>query len=517
MYGVYLLVVLPGSPSVAVTRWRLLETSFIPGYVFPALIMVVAAARFLAARGTAAGLYLGWLMAAFTFSGLGLYLIWQLPVTIRGAPLLSWNFVPLIFLVCVATLAAAVLRFGLFDVKAIARRAVVYATLTVVVVVVYVGLVAAAGSLVTTGPLLAPSLVATVVIAVLFQPLKDRVQRSVARLLYGTRDEPYVALSRLGERLENSAASDAVLTSVVSTVAAALKVPYVAVELCAVDGTVLRRFDSGPSMGSDCVVLPAVSGGGLVGRLLVAPRSPKSGFAPSELRLLTDLVRQAAPALQALQLTVELRESRWRQVRAGAEERRRIQRDLHDGVGPSLAGLRMQIGAARALLSQGATGEVASALAEIEGQLGECAADVRQLLVALRSPLLDSLGLVGALRYQAQRLSTRGAFTIVINAPDELSSLPAAVEEATLAIASEAMTNAARHAGARECVVTVALHDGLEVIVSDDGRGIVGDPAIGIGLRSMRQRADEIGGMCEVRSAPGMGTTVRAIFPSTVS
>jgi two-component system NarL family sensor kinase len=517
VYGVYLIIVLPGAPSLAVAQWRLIEMTFASGYVLPALIVVVITARFLGARGTAARLYLGWLAAGFAACGLGYYLVWQLPVMIRGAPLLGWNFVPLPFLGCVGTLAAAVLRFGLFDIKAVARRAVVYAMLTVAVVVVYASIVAAAGSLVTTGPLLAPSLVATVVIAVLFQPLKDRVQRSVTRLLYGTRDEPYVALSRLGERLENSAAGDAVLASVTSTVASALKVPYVVAELCAADGGVLRRSESGQPTSTGSVTFPAVSGGTLVGRLLVTPRRAEPGFAPSELRLLTDLVRQAAPALQALQLTVELRESRWRLVRAGAEERRRIQRDLHDGVGPSLAGLRMQIGAARALLAQGATPQASATLAEIERQLVQCVAEVRQLLVALRSPLLDSLGLVGALRYQAQRLGVNGSLVIVVDAPDDLPRLPAAVEEATLAIVSEAMTNAARHAVARRCVVTIACHDGLEVLVTDDGRGIADQPRTGIGLRSMRQRADEIGGTCEVRSAPGTGTRVRATFPAVVS
>jgi len=517
VYGFYLLVCLPRAPSHTVALWRLIEMTFIPGYVLPAIIMAVVAARFVRARGSAAGRYLGWLLTAFTLGAVGYYLIWQLPVTLRATPLVGWNLVPLAFLPCVGTLAAAVLRFGLFDIKAVARRAVVYSTLTVAVVITYVGIVVATGSLVTTGPLLAPPLVATVMIAVLFQPVKDRVQRSVTRLLYGTRDEPYVALSRLGERLEHAAAGGAVLASVAGTVASALKVPYVAAELCAADGTILRRAENGRSTGGECAVLPAVSAGVLVGRLLVTPRDTEPGFATSELRLLTDLVRQAAPALQALQLTVELKESRWRLVRARAEERRRIQRDLHDGVGPSLAGLRMQIGAARAQLTQGATGQVASTLAEIERQLVDCAADVRQLLVALRSPLLDSLGLVGALRFQARRLGVDGSLAIVVEAPPDLPGLPAAVEEATLAIVSEAMTNAAKHATASQCVVTVTLGEHLEVVVSDDGRGIIAHPRDGIGMRSMRERADEIGGTCEVQSVAGSGTVVRATFPAVVS
>lgn len=515
VYGLYLAVVVPAAPSVAVASWRLIEMTFASGYVFPAVIVVVVVSRFVRARGTSARRYLGWLMAAFGVSGLGYYLIWQLPVTVRGAPLLDWDLVPLAFLPCVATLTAAVLRFGLFDIKAVARRAVVYATLTLAVAIGYIGIVAVVGSLVATGPLSVPSLVATVVIAVLFRPLKDRVQRSVSHLLYGTRDEPYVALSRLGERLENSStADDAVLTSVARTVATVLKLPYVAAELCSAEGTVLRRAEAGPRHSADCLALPAVSAGVLVGRLLVTPRATDSEFAPSELRLLTDLVRHAAPALQALQLTVELRESRQSLVRARAEERRRIQRDLHNGVGPALAGLRMQIGAVRSLLDGGAQETAAKTLTEIERQVVDCATEVRNLLVGLRSPLLDSLGLLGALRYQAHRLGVDGSLAIAVDAPDDLPRLPAAVEEATLAIVSEAMTNAARHAIARQCVVTVTVSDGLEVTVSDDGCGIPAEPASGIGLYSMRQRAEEIGGTCHIHRRSGGGTEVRAVFPS---
>ena len=517
--GVYLTVVLADAPDPVVAGWRLLELSYPSGYVFPVVIVVVLIGRFLRARGTSAARYLGWLVAAFSFGGAGYYLVWQLPVAVRGAPLLDWDLVPLAFLPCVATLGAAVLRFGLFDIKAVARRAVVYATLTLAVIIGYAGFVAIAGSLVTTGPVLAPPLVATVVIAVLFQPLKDRVQRSVSRLLYGTRDEPYTALARLGERLESAAAGGAVLDSIARTVATALKVPYVATELCAADGSVLRRVDHGRRT-SSCSVFPAVSGGLLVGKLLVGPRTHETAFAQSELRLLADLARQSAPALQALQLAVELEDSRQRLVRAGAEERRRIQRDLHDGIGPSLAGLRMQIGSARALLARGSTKEVATVLQEIERQVVDCTTDVRELLVVLRSPLLDTLGLLGALRHQAQRLGAHSHVRIVVDALNELPALPAAVEEATLAIASEAMTNALRHSRANRCLVTIAVGEELELTVTDNGRGVTAssnlESGTGIGLHGMRQRAVEIGGSCQVQPAAGGGTQVYAVLPLTV-
>lgn len=431
--------------------------------------------------------------------------------------MLGWDLVPLAFLPCVGTLAAVVLRFGLFDIKAVARRAFVYGALTVVVVVTYAGIVLAAGALVTTGPVLAPSLLATVVVAIAVQPLKDRVQRSVSRLLYGTRDDPYATLAKLGEQLENIAAGPDVLDTIVDTVAKALRVPYVATELYAADGTLLRRAERGVGGRGQCVELPAVAGGLAVGKLTVMPRGDETEFAASELRLLTDLARQSASALRAVQLTVELQVSRNRVVLAGAEERRRVQRDLHDGVGPSLAGLRMQVGAARAQLARGSRRAVAATLVEIERQVVDCTADVRHLLLALRSPLLDSLGLVGALRHQAQVLGTHADVALTVDLPASLPSMPAAVEEAILAIASEAMTNIVRHAHASRCVVTVTADTKVVLAVTDDGQGVTTPSRVGsgsgIGMSAMRQRATEIGGSCEVTSTAAGGTVVRATFP----
>ncbi len=512
-YGGYLLAVIPQSSTSALAQWRAMAVSLAPGYLFPLLILLGVVARFWVTRGTPAGPYLGWVLGAFALCSLLYYFVWQLPVAVRGEPLVSWEFVPLVGLPCSLTLGGAVLRFGLFDIKAVAGRSLVYAMLTVGVAVGYVAIVAALGSLVTTGPLLAPSLLATVVLAMLVHPLKDRLQRAVSRMLYGSRAEPSRALSQLGHELETAAAASAVLPTVAGTVAAALRIPYVAIELCAADGTVLRRAEVGSSHAAASVTLPAVAGGELVGRLLVTPRPPAREFANSELRLLTDLARQAAPALQALQLTVELQHSRERLVRTRAEERRRLQRDLHDGIGPSLAGLTMQTGAARALLDSGAAAPASAALAEIERQLTECAADLRQLLMALRSPLLDSLGLVGALRYQAKRFGVEEGPSIAVSAPPDLPALPAAVEETALAIASEAMTNVAKHAHASHCTVSITINEALEVRVIDNGCGIAAAPPIGIGLHSMHQRAADLGGSVRVSPLSAGGTKVLASLP----
>lgn len=517
VYGGYLLAVVPSAPNTMVAQWRAVTVSLAPDYVFPELIVALTAVRFWPRRHTRAARYLGWLLVTFAFSVLLFYSLWKLPAAIRGGPLLDGALMPLAFVPCPLVLAAAVLRFGLFDVKAVAGRSLVYALLTIGVVGGYVGLVAVLGSLMSTGTLLAPSLLATVVLAVLFQPVKDQLQRAVSRLLYGSRDEPYQALSRLGQQLESAVAAPAVLRTIAGTVGSALRLSYAAVELYASNGTLLRRAEIGSPPGNCHVRLPAVAGGELIGQLFIAPRPPATEFAESELRLLTDLARQAAPTLQALRLTVELEQSRQGLLRARAEERRRLQRDLHDGIGPSLAGLTLQIGAARALLTAGNHRQAADRLVNIERQLADCAADVRQLLSALRSPLLDSLGFLGALHYQAERLSAAGRPNITITTPPDLPGLPAAVEEASLAIVSEAMTNVARHADAPHCDVNITImNSALQILVVDDGCGFPAGAPSGIGLPSMRRRAAELGGSCRIGPHPAAGgTRVQVSLPLT--
>jgi signal transduction histidine kinase len=514
-YVGYLLVEIPRSSTVVVAQWRALAVSLAPGYLVPPFLLLGVIAQLWVTRGTPAQRYVGWVLGAFALCSVLYYVIWQVPSAVRGAPLVNWMFVPFAAMPSSLTMAAVVLRFGLFDVKAVAGRSLVYMLLTVGVAAGYTAIVVGLGALVTTGSLLAPSLLATVILALLVQPVKDRLQRAVSRMLYGSRDEPYTALSRLGHQLECAGTAEAVLPTVAGAVAAALRMPYAAVELCAADGSVLRCAEVGSSRSATSVTLPAVAGGELVGRLLVTPRHPAKHLADSELRLLTDLARQSAPALQALQLTVELQRSRGRLLRARAEERRRIQRDLHDGIGPSLAGLTMQIGAARASLDSGAVVAASSALAEIERQLTECATDLRQLLMALWFPLLDSLGLVGALRYQATRLSLGEGPDITVTAPPDLSALPAAVEEAALAIASEAMTNAAKHAWARHCDVSITISDVLQLGVVDDGRGIAEGAPTGIGLHSMRKRVADLGGSIRIGRIPTGGTEVWVSLPLT--
>ncbi len=412
------------------------------------------------------------------------------------------------------SLGLAVLRYRLWDIDLVLNRALVYGALTASVILTYILVVGGAGTLLQArgNPILAIS--ATGLIAVLFQPLRDRLQRGANHLLYGERDEPYAALSRLGRELATAGAAEKMLPAVVTGVAEALKLPYAAIDLGEGHPTVAVG-----SPVSDVLRLPLSHGGEPVGALIVGPRAPGETFGAADRRLLDDLARQAGAAAHAVRLTADLRRSRERLVTAREEERRRLRRDLHDGLGPTLAAQTLNVGSARILL-QTDPAAADAILARLEGELETALAGIRRLVYQLRPPALDDLGLVAAIRETATNLTPTSATVsdraprIVVRAPDTLPTLPAAVEVAAFRIVQEALTNVVRHAQARTCTVHLAL-DGetLRIEVDDDGRGIPPTRRAGVGLASMRERAAELDGDCVVDAAPGGGTRVVAHLP----
>ena len=424
---------------------------------------------------------------------------------------LSAVLLPFVFGGLWLAIAVAILRYRLYDIDLVINRTLVYAALTLCVVGVYVLLVGYLGNLFRVGNNLPVSLLATGVVAVIFAPLRDRLQRGVNRLMYGQRDEPYAVLSGLGQRLEGTLAPGAVLPAIVETVAGALKAPHAAISLKLED-----RFEAAAEHGTPAgapLVLPLVYNNETVGRLEVSPRAKGEPYTTADRSLLEDLARQAGVAAHAVRLTADLQRSRERLVTAREEERRRLRRDLHDGVGPRLAALTLKIETARNRLSHDpAADELLSDLAE---RSRDAVADVRRSVHALRPPILDELGLVAALRETADQYSADG-MGISIHAPGTLPALPAAVEVACYRIAQEAMTNVVRHAGAGRCRVGMSLEEGtgsLSLEVEDDGRGIGSSPGSGVGLHSMRERAEELGGTCVIGPAPSGGTRVRAELP----
>jgi signal transduction histidine kinase len=436
--------------------------------------------------------------------------------TRMAAALIIYLFMLLIPL----TIAIALLRYGLFDVDVLINRTLVYGALSACIIGLYVLIV---GSLsiafqVRGNPIVA--LLATGVVAVVFQPLRARLERGVNRLLYGQRDEPYTVLSRLGQRLESTLAPEAVLPAIVDTVAQALKLPYVALALK--EGETLRvAAASGEPIAdkSDLLHLSLVYSTETVGELVLAPRAPGEPFTPSDRRLLEDLAREAGIAAHAVRLTLDLqrtngdlRRSRAQLVAMREEERRRLRRDLHDGLGSALTSMTFKLGAAQNLLARDPVA-VAALLDELRQETQAAIADIRHLVYDLRPPALDELGLVSALRERATHFQLNGV-QVSVDAPQALPTLPAAVEVAAFRTALEALANVARHAQATTCAIRLSVvDDALSLEVEDNGVGLRASYHSGVGITAMRERAAELGGTCVVEAVPSGGTRVYSRLP----
>ncbi|NJC74179.1 sensor histidine kinase [Planosporangium thailandense] len=407
-----------------------------------------------------------------------------------------------------AAIGVAVLRHRLYDLDLWLNRTLVWSAMTALVIAGYVVVVGYLGAQLDVHGS-GVGLIAAGLVAVAFHPVREQVQRLVNRMLYGRRDEPYAVLTELGRRLEATVSPQELLDTIVGTVREALRVPYAGVEVTGTTGTTIRAESGQPH--AIAARLPLMFGTEHIGQLSVAARQPGESLGRADHRLLADFARQAGVAAHAVRLTTDLRAARERLVTAREEERRRLRRDLHDGLGPLLAVQTLTADTVRALL----TTDVARAdalLVELRTQAQQAVTDVRRIVHDLRPPVLDDRGLVAALREHAARYGD--AATRVTVAAEPLPELPAAVEIAAYRIATEAVTNAARHAAAGHCMVTVGVADGaLRVEVSDDGCGIPPDHRSGVGLTSMRERAEELGGAFDLESRPGTGTRLLATLP----
>jgi signal transduction histidine kinase len=475
-----------------------------------------------------------WVVFGMVSAGVG-SLIFEVPIS--GSPF--GQFDPLYALAILTalygslllvplTIGVAILRYRLWDVDVVINRTLVYGALSAIVVALYTLIVVALGELFQARADLAVSLVATGVVAVLFAPLRERLQRGTNRLIYGERDDPYAVLSRLGRRLEATIAPKAVLETIVETIAQALKAPYAAINLRQ-DGA---RFATAAEYGKpkgEPLILPLVYQRETVGHLIVASRAPGEIFSPADVRLLEDLARQVEVAVHAVRLTQDLQHSRERLVATREEERRRLRRDLHDGLGPTLGYLILGLDTACRLFARDPKGAEAL-LRELKAQTQEATSEVRRLVYGLRPPALDDLGLIPAIRQQAanrgplvedliggkgSRWSNNG-LVFSVEASEDLPLLPAAVEVACYRIAQEAIANATRHSGAGTCHVSLSLDEengSLELEVVDDGVGVADDRNAGVGMSSMRERAEELGGILIVETLPEGGTRVLSRLP----
>jgi signal transduction histidine kinase len=302
-----------------------------------------------------------------------------------------------------------------------------------------------------------------------------------------------------------------VLGLVVTTVAMSLRLPYAAVQLRIADRWVPNAAWGQAPAG--VVAFPLTFQRETVGRLLVGQRAPRDRLSQDDERLLANLARQVAPAAHAVALRQALDESRAGLVTAREEERRRLRRDLHDELGPTVAGLTLGLDTAAAMCA--GRNELAQLLAGLKAESQRAVTDIRRISYGLRPPALDEAGLAGALRAEVERLEWQApGLSIALHIPDgDFAELPAAIEVAAYRIVTEAVTNVLRHACARYCDVRILTGHDLRLEVCDDGTGMPEGWRAGVGITAMRERVAELGGELTIAPRIPGGTRVYAWLP----
>ena len=402
-----------------------------------------------------------------------------------------------------AGLTAAVLRRRMHEVDVVIHHGLLYGVLTLTIAGVYVGLVAVFGALGQDLPPFGIGLVAGTVALVLL-PLRGVLQRLLGRALYGDVRDPRAAVRRLTETVTEATTLDAVVDGLARATRTSLRAAAVTVE---VQGRVAQIGTPGTG---EQITLPLRAGDDRVGALQVVFPAARR-VQRRERDLLDELADHGGRAVHAVLMAEALLANRQLLVSAREEERSRLRRDLHDELGPTLAGLAMQLnGLQEMLASDPAT--AAERLGRLEAATRDALDDVRRLSRDLRPPSLDELGLVGAL----EQVAHDARLALTVEGDRRVGgAVPPAVEVAAYRIGAEALVNVARHAGVLEASLQVAVEDAaLRLEVADEGTGTGGAPA-GVGSLAMRERAEELGGRLTTHDRPGGGTIVAVWLPTT--
>jgi two-component system NarL family sensor kinase len=417
---------------------------------------------------------------------------------VAGTPIEVLFAIPLI----PVAVTVAIVRQELLDIRLVVARLLAWMMLLLAVVVSYAALIALIGRFGPVG--LRWSAFVTVLLVILAVPLLPRLQRLVDGALYGDRGDPARVVSWLGEQL---ATPDAGLQGVVATIRTALRLPYLAIER---EGRTLAS-DGEPS--ERVHPWPLTHGGKSAGQLMVGLRAGERELAAADRRALAMLVDPVAVAVHSTVVSEELQASRERIIAAREEERRRLRRELHDGLGPTLTGIAFAADAAANTIHDDPE-QSQRLLTTLRRDTRAALADVRRLVDNLRPPALDELGLVGALGQRADQLAWRAdgqSVRVRLDVPEEVPTLPAAIEVATYRIATEALTNVVRHSQATGAIVRLRCNERLELSITDDGPPN-GAWAPGVGIDAMRERAAELGGSFHAGPTPTGGQVV-ASFP----
>ncbi|MEV6398847.1 histidine kinase [Streptomyces sp. NPDC051907] len=416
-----------------------------------------------------------------------------------------------------ATVVYVVMRTGSWRISRSARRILAGLLVATVLTAVYV-----AAAAVLAGGLTPNRAADAVVLVALAFLLGAGLRRTrgwamgmVDRLYYGDRTHPYQVLQTLAERISHAGSPQDIPATLCTTVVETLRLPGAALAVHTRAGP--KTLARAGHAGADRQHFELLHHGTVIGYLSVSPREGEETLDDQDTGILSSLANQAAPALASLRLQEDLQTSREQIVTAREEERRSLRRDIHDGLGPALAGLRLRVDNAAARMPS--EDPMHEALRKVSGDLGMAIKEVRRITDQLGPAPLAELGLSAALRQLAAAFDSPGLAVGFELVPSPLPPLPAAVEVAAYRIAAEALNNVLRHARARRADVQVHVDSmALTLTVLDDGVGIEGTcadrgpDAGGMGLRSMADRASEIGGWCTVGPLPH-GTSVLAVLP----
>lgn len=447
------------------------------------------------------------------------WLVWAGSVVLLvgiGGLLLPSAVGGVLMLIAVTTTTVAVtvgiVRPDLVDVDRLLGGTALYAVLAAVVVAVDLAVLAATG-LLLDGVLSerASLILALLVTTAIYLPLRAQLWRLGRRLFFGNRGDRYGVLSALSARLEETDDEPGhQLTAVAALLADTFRVASVGIEVRQLDGTTATAT-SGP-VPAEVQELPITYRGEDVGLLRLPAGGARARLTTRDQELLADVVRQTVLAARNAELARDLQRSREQLVLTREEERRRIRRDLHDGLGPALGAVGLRLDTARNWLRRDPD-RAEELLVTGRNEIAATLADVRRLVHELRPPALDDVGLIGALRQLVEGLSTEGGPQLRIESSD-LGALPAATEVAIYRIVAEGLTNVVRHAQATGAVAAVSRSEGGVLIeIIDDGVGIAAETVAGVGLVSMRERAAELGGRLEISCPDGGGSAVLARLP----
>lgn len=424
---------------------------------------------------------------------------------------LARNFISLIiasgFPVC---LTIAVTRYHLWELNNFISQILVWSLMTTIVIAIFILIVGVAGNIINSPSNPVLSAAATALVAVIFQPVRYRVQTFINRFLFGLRDDPMTVISQIGEHNQSGNAPDHLMSEIVATIAHLLKLPYVNVEL--MDGDIPHSAAVYGHEVKDTVLFPLIYQNKAVGSLIVGTRTPEQPFTNADMRLLETISWQVAALAHILLLNADLQRSREHLVQVADRERQRLQRDLHDGLGTELSAQMLKIGTAKAHIHQNPD-RADELLTDVEHKLIGAVGEVRRLIHNLRPPVLDQLGLIKSIELFIEDYRQRD-FEITLFTPAQMPRLSPVIEIATYRIIQEAVTNVVKHAQATHCTVQLELNDSLKICVSDNGIGIPTSYTQGVGMGSIQERAEELGGSVHILQPDnGTGTVIQATLP----